>query len=191
MLEEVRSYMTDQYFSRGKYAVRIDPKVEEVPGNKVRIKIEVDEGKRARIRQINLVGNEAYDDKELLDAFELRTPNWLSWYRQDDRYSREELSGDIETLRSYYMDRGYANFDVETTQVAIAPAEVRRHLPLSHTTTLSPGRWVSPVMVALAAWVYSMKLSACLFRVPPWHSVSKAHFSRKRFSVESIVRFTR
>jgi outer membrane protein insertion porin family len=121
VLEEVQSYMTDQYFSRGKYAVRIDPKVEEVPGNKVRIRIEVDEGKRARIRQINLVGNKAYDDEELLDAFELRTPNWLSWYRQDDRYSRESLQGDIETLQSYYQDRGYANFEVESTQVAIAP----------------------------------------------------------------------
>ena len=121
VLEEVQGYLTDQYFSRGKYAVRIDPRVEEVPGNKVRIKIEVVEGKRARIRQINLVGNTAYDDEELLEAFELRTPNWLSWYRQDDRYSRESLQGDIETLQSWYQDRGYANFAVESTQVAIAP----------------------------------------------------------------------
>ena len=121
VLEEVRGFLTDQYFSRGKYAVRIDPKVEEVPGNKVRIRIEVVEGKRARIRQINLVGNTVYDDEQLLEAFELRTPNWLSWYRQDDRYSRESLQGDIETLQSYYQDRGYANFEVESTQVAIAP----------------------------------------------------------------------
>ncbi|HEY5558516.1 MAG TPA: outer membrane protein assembly factor BamA [Steroidobacteraceae bacterium] len=121
VLEEVQGYLTDQYFSRGKYAVRIDPRVEEVPGNKVRIKIEVVEGKRARIRQINLVGNTAYDDEELLEAFELRTPNWLSWYRQDDRYSRESLQGDIEALQSWYQDRGYANFAVESTQVAIAP----------------------------------------------------------------------
>jgi outer membrane protein insertion porin family len=121
VLEEVQGYLTDQYFSRGKYAVRIDPKVEEVPGNKVRIKIEVVEGKRARIRQINLVGNTAYDDEELLDVFELRTPNWLSWYKQDDRYSRESLQGDIEKLQSWYQDRGYANFDVDSTQVAIAP----------------------------------------------------------------------
>jgi outer membrane protein insertion porin family len=121
VLEEVRGFLTDQYFSRGKYAVRIDPKVEEVPGNKVRIKIDIVEGKRARIRQINLVGNTAYDDEELLDAFELRTPNWLSWYKQDDRYSRESLQGDIETLTSFYQDRGYANFEVESTQVAIAP----------------------------------------------------------------------
>jgi outer membrane protein insertion porin family len=121
VLEEVRGFLTDQYFSRGKYAVRIDPKVEEVPGNKVRIKIDVVEGQRARIRQINLVGNTAYDDEELLDAFELQTPNWLSWYKQDDRYSRESLQGDIEKLTSYYQDRGYANFAVESTQVAIAP----------------------------------------------------------------------
>ena len=121
VLEEVRGFLTDQYFSRGKYAVRIDPKVEEVPGNKVRIKIDVVEGQRARIRQINLVGNTAYDDEELLEAFELRTPNWLSWYKQDDRYSRESLQGDIEKLQSWYQDRGYANFEVESTQVAIAP----------------------------------------------------------------------
>ena len=121
VLEEVRGFLTDQYFSRGKYAVRIDPRVEDVPGNKVRIKIDIVEGKRARIRQINLVGNSVYDDKELLDQFELTTPNWLSWYKQDDRYSRESLQGDIEKLTSYYQDRGYANFAVESTQVAIAP----------------------------------------------------------------------
>ena len=121
VLEEVQGYLTDQYFSRGKYAVRIDPKVEEVPGNKVKIKIEVVEGKRARIRQINIVGNTVYDDKELLEEFELRTPGWLSWYKQDDRYSRESLQGDLETLQSWYQDRGYANFEVQSTQVAIAP----------------------------------------------------------------------
>jgi outer membrane protein insertion porin family len=120
-LDEVERFLTDQYFSRGKYAVRVDTKVEEVSGNRVKIAVEVAEGKRSKIRQINVVGNETFDDEELLEQFKLRTPNWLSWYRQDDRYSREELSGDIEKLRSYYMDRGYANMDVESTQVAISP----------------------------------------------------------------------
>jgi len=120
-LDEVTRYLTDQYYSRGKYAVQVETKVEEVAGNRVKIAIEIVEGKRSKIRQINIVGNEAYSDDDLLDAFKLGTPNWLSWYRQDDRYSREELSGDIESLRSYYMDRGYANMDVESTQVAIAP----------------------------------------------------------------------
>ncbi len=121
VLEEVKQYLTDQYFSRGKYGVRIDTNVEELPGNKVRITVEVTEGKRARIRQINIVGNTEYRDKDLRDDFELDTPNWLSWYRQDDRYSRESLQGDLEKLRSYYMDRGYANFQIESAQVAIAP----------------------------------------------------------------------
>jgi len=121
VLEEVTSYLTDQYFSRGKYAVRVRTDVVEVPGNKVRITIDIVEGKRAKIRQINVVGNTVYEEDDLLEAFELKTPNWLSWYRQDDRYSRESLQGDLEKLRSYYQDRGYANFDIESTQVAIAP----------------------------------------------------------------------
>jgi outer membrane protein insertion porin family len=121
VLDEVKQYLTDQYFSRGKYAVRVDAKVEEVPGNKVKLTIDVHEGKRARIRQINIAGNTAFTDKELQEDFELHTPNWLSWYKQDDRYAREALSGDLEKLRSYYMDRGYANFHVTSTQVAIAP----------------------------------------------------------------------
>ncbi len=121
VLEDVKQYLTDQYFSRGKYAVRVDTKVEDVPGNKVKISIDIKEGKRAKIRQINFVGDTQYPPKEIIDTFELKTPNWLSWYKQDDRYSRESLQGDLEKLRSYYMDRGYANFQIESTQVAIAP----------------------------------------------------------------------
>ncbi len=121
MLDEVKQYLTDQYFSRGKYAVRIDTKVTELPGNKVDIVVDIKEGKRAKIEEINLVGNTKFKEKDVLDSFELRTPNWLSWYKQDDRYSRESLTGDLEKLRSYYMDRGYANFQIESTQVAIAP----------------------------------------------------------------------
>jgi outer membrane protein insertion porin family len=121
VLEDVKQFLTDQYFSRGKYAVRIDTKVAELPGNRVRVNIDIKEGKRAKIRQINIVGNEQFTDEQILEEFELRTPNWLSWYRQDDRYSRESLQGDIETLRSFYMDRGYANFDLASSQVAIAP----------------------------------------------------------------------
>ncbi|MDB6105977.1 MAG: hypothetical protein JWO52_5976 [Gammaproteobacteria bacterium] len=121
VLEDVTQYLTDQYYSRGKYAVRVNTHVEEETGNRVKIKIEIKEGKRAKIRQINLVGNHTYKEKEVLDTFELKTPNWKSWYKQDDRYSRESLQGDLEKLRNYYMDRGYANFQIDSTQVAIAP----------------------------------------------------------------------
>ncbi|MCX7056881.1 MAG: outer membrane protein assembly factor BamA [Proteobacteria bacterium] len=121
VLEDVTQYLTDQYYSRGKYAVRVDTKVEDVPGNKVKITIDIKEGKRARIRQINFVGDTKYPPKKILETLELKTPNWLSWYKQDDRYSRESLQGDLEKLRSWYMDRGYANFQIDSTQVAIAP----------------------------------------------------------------------
>jgi outer membrane protein insertion porin family len=121
VLEDVKSFLQDQYGARGKYAARIDATVEEVPGNRVKIKIDIVEGKRAKIRQINIVGNHTFKEKDILEAFELKTPNLLSFYKQDDRYSRESLQGDLEKLRSFYMDRGYANFEVESTQVAIAP----------------------------------------------------------------------
>jgi len=121
VLDEVKQYLTDQYFSRGKYAVRVDTKVTDLPGNKVDVVVDIKEGKRSKIRQINLVGNTKFKEQDVLDKFELKTPNWLSWYKQDDRYSRESLTGDLEKLRSYYMDRGYANFQIESTQVAIAP----------------------------------------------------------------------
>ena len=121
VLDEVKQYLTDQYFSRGKYAVKIDTKVTDLPGNKVDIVVDIKEGKRAKIEDINLVGDTKFKESDVLGTFELKTPNWLSWYKQDDRYSRESLTGDLEKLRSYYMDRGYANFQIESTQVAIAP----------------------------------------------------------------------
>jgi outer membrane protein insertion porin family len=121
VLDEVKQYLTDQYFSRGKYAVRVDTKITDLPGNKVDVIVDIKEGKRAKIEEINVVGNTKFKEKDILDSFELKTPNWLSWYKQDDRYSRESLTGDLEKLRSYYMDRGYANFQIDSTQVAIAP----------------------------------------------------------------------
>jgi outer membrane protein insertion porin family len=121
VLDEVRKYLTEQYFSRGKYGVRVDATAEELPGNKVKVAIDIHEGSRARIRSINIVGNRAFDEAELLGQLQLRTPNWLSWYRQDDRYAKESLAGDLETLRSFYMDRGYADFSITSSQVALAP----------------------------------------------------------------------
>jgi outer membrane protein insertion porin family len=121
VLEDVTQYLTDQYYARGKYGVKIDAKVEEESGNRVKIKIDIKEGTRAVIREINIVGNTEFKTKDILETLELKTPNWLSWYKQDDRYARESLQGDLEKIRNYYMDRGYANFQLSSTQVAIAP----------------------------------------------------------------------
>ena len=116
---------------RGKYAVRVDTKITELPGNKVDIVVDIKEGKRAKIEMINLVGNTKFKEKDVLAGLELHTPNWLSWYKQDDRYSRESLTGDLEKLRSYYMDRGYANFQIESTQVTIAPEKDNMYITVN------------------------------------------------------------
>ncbi len=121
VLDEVKQYLTEQYFSRGKYGVVIDASARELPDNRVKVAIDIREGARARIQNVNIVGNQSFDEAELLGQLQLREPNWLSWYRQDDRYAKESLAGDLETLRSYYMDRGYADFAITSSQVAIAP----------------------------------------------------------------------
>jgi outer membrane protein insertion porin family len=121
VLEEVKAYLTDQYFSRGKYGVKIETTVDELAGNRVNILIDIEEGERARIRQINIVGNTKYPEKDILETFELKTPQWNSWYKGNDRYAREAAQGDLEKLKSWYQDRGYANFEIESVQVAIAP----------------------------------------------------------------------
>ena len=121
VLDNVTQFMTQEYFERGKYAVKVNPSVTELPGNKVSINVVIEEGARAKIRQINVVGNETFNDDTLRKEFELRTPHLTSFYKKDDRYAREALAGDLEHLQSYYMDRGYANFAVESTQVAISP----------------------------------------------------------------------
>src|SRR5690606_6515258 len=113
--------LTEEYYARGKYGARITPTVEDLPDNRVRISLEIEEGERAKIRQINIVGNESFSDKELLDQFQLTTGNLLSFIRDDNRYSKEALEGDLEALRSYYMDRGYADFRTDSVNVSISP----------------------------------------------------------------------
>jgi outer membrane protein insertion porin family len=121
VLDEVAGFLREQYYDRGKYGVSVDTSVIDTPNNTVRIRIDVKEGDRAKIRQVNIVGNNSFDENDIRSDFELDTANWLSFIRQDDRYSKEALEGDLEKLRSFYMDRGYADFRVESTQVAISP----------------------------------------------------------------------
>ncbi|MFZ0497940.1 MAG: outer membrane protein assembly factor BamA [Steroidobacteraceae bacterium] len=121
VLEDVTQSLTDEYYSRGKYGVEIDNTVTSDTDNRVKIAIKIREGDRAVIRSINIVGDTKFKQKDVLQGFQLKTPNWLSWYKQDDRYSRETLQGDLERLRDYYMDRGYANFQINSTQVQITP----------------------------------------------------------------------
>ncbi|MBL0029500.1 MAG: outer membrane protein assembly factor BamA [Rhodanobacteraceae bacterium] len=120
-LDRLTQELTRQYNNRGKYNVSIKPEVENLDRNRVSIKITVSEGKAAKIRHLNIVGNRAFSDDEIVEDFESGSSNWLSWYKRDDQYSREKLSGDMEKLASYYQDRGYVDFAVESTQVSISP----------------------------------------------------------------------
>ncbi len=120
-IERVTQELTRQYNNRGKYNVRITPSVKELDRNRVDVTITIAEGKAAKIKHLNVVGNQTYTDEEIREAFELDTTNWLSWYRRDDQYSREKLSGDLEKLRAFYLDRGHVDFDVESTQVSVSP----------------------------------------------------------------------
>lgn len=121
LLEQVEQELERQYFSRGKYGVKIKTTVTPLERNRVGILIDVSEGVVARIKQINIVGNSVFDDETLLDQFEQQTPGWLSFYTKSDQYSRQKLAADLETLRSFYQDRGYIKFNVDSTQVSITP----------------------------------------------------------------------
>lgn len=120
-LEHISADLERQYVSQGRYGARIETDVEDLPRNRVRIKIDVTEGKVSGIKHINIVGNEVYDNKTLLDLLELQLPSLFSFYTKDDKYAREKLSGDLEKLESFYLDRGYLNFMIDSTQVSISP----------------------------------------------------------------------
>ncbi|AFJ01886.1 Outer membrane protein assembly factor YaeT precursor [Methylophaga frappieri] len=120
MLERVELELQRQYFSRGKYGVDIQSEVTPLSRNRVGVRINMTEGAVATIGEINIVGNASYDDDELLDAIESSTGGWLSFITKDNQYSRQRLSADLETIRSFYLDRGYVDFTVESTQVTIS-----------------------------------------------------------------------
>ncbi|MEC4748790.1 outer membrane protein assembly factor BamA [Methylomicrobium sp. Wu6] len=121
ILDKVEQELNRQYLSHGKYALKIKTEVTNLTRNRVGIQIKISEGRVTKIKQINIVGNKAFDDKTLLKQLELSTTNLLSFYTKNDQYSKQKLQADLETLRSYYLDKGYINFSIESTQVAITP----------------------------------------------------------------------
>ena len=120
-LEGVRNELQRQYVAQGRYSATVDTEVVPEPRNRVALKVNINEGTVASIQHINVVGNTVFPEDDLVDLFELKTTNWLSFFKNDDKYAREKLSGDLERLRSYYLDRGYINMDIASTQVSITP----------------------------------------------------------------------
>jgi outer membrane protein insertion porin family len=120
MVERAEQELKRQYLAQGRYAVNVKVTVTPLERNRVAIKFDVDEGEVAKIRKINIIGAKAFEEDELLALMSLDTPNWLSWYTKNDQYSKQKLSGDLETLRSHYMNQGYLEFDITSTQVSIS-----------------------------------------------------------------------
>ncbi len=120
-LESVKLMLQREYFNRGKYGADIESQVTPLARNRVAIRISVTEGGVATISKINIVGNKSYREKDLLDEFESTMGDLLSRFTHNDQYSRQKLAADLETLRSFYLDRGFVDFDVESTQVSITP----------------------------------------------------------------------
>lgn len=120
-LERSEQELKRQYLSRGRYSVVITTTVTPLERNRVGINFNIEEGAAAKIRQINIVGAKDFSEKDLLDLFQLSTPGWLTWYTKNDQYSRQKLSADIEKLSSHYLNRGYLEFAVESSQVSISP----------------------------------------------------------------------
>ncbi|CAN5340221.1 outer membrane protein assembly factor BamA [soil metagenome] len=121
LVDKAEQELKRQYLSRGLYGVQITTTVTPIERNRVTISFSVDEGEISRIKQINIVGNKAFSDGELRDLLKLTVPGWFTWYTKSDQYSKQKLSGDIEAVKSFYLNRGYLEFQVESTQVSITP----------------------------------------------------------------------
>jgi outer membrane protein insertion porin family len=121
LLDRAEQELKRQYLGRGKYNARIVSTITPLERNRVAVQIAVVEGDDARIRQIRIVGAKAFKESALLEEFKLSPPTWMSWYTKADQYSRQKLTGDLEALRSFYLNRGYLEFSVDSTQVSLSP----------------------------------------------------------------------
>lgn len=120
-LEGLSQSLEREYVNQGRYGASVTADVTDQPNNQVKVEILVNEGEEARIKQINIVGNTVFDNEDLLDLFELKTSGWFSWLSGNDKYSNEKLRGDVERLESFYLDRGYLQFDLESPLVSMSP----------------------------------------------------------------------
>lgn len=121
MLDKAEQEIKRQYLSQGKYGATVKAVTNPLERNRVSIRFDIEEGAISRIRAINIVGNQSFEQEDLREQFALTTPNWLSWWNKDDQYSKQKLTADLEALRSFYMNQGYLEFNIDSTQVSITP----------------------------------------------------------------------
>lgn len=121
LLDKAEQEIKRQYLSQGKYGATVKTVTTPLERNRVAVRFDIEEGAVSKIRNINIVGNQAFKTEELLEQFKLTTPDWLSWWNKNDQYSKQKLTADLESLRSFYMNQGYLEFNIDSTQVSITP----------------------------------------------------------------------
>ncbi len=130
LVDKAEQELKRQYLTRGFYAAEVTTTVTPIDRNRVGLLFSVVEGPSAKIRQINFIGNKTYSTGTLLSEMQLSTPNWFSWYTKNDLYSKEKLTGDLENVRSYYLNHGYLEFSIDSTQVSISPDKKEMYLTI-------------------------------------------------------------
>ena len=143
LLEKAEQELKRQYLSKGKYAMTVTTTVTPLERNRVGINFSVVEGDIANISQISIVGNQVFKDRELLDLLVLSTPGWMTWFTKNDQYSKQKLAADLETLRSYYLNQGYLEFNIDSTQVSITPD--KQHIYITINVSEGPKYSVSDI----------------------------------------------
>src|SRR5881296_3484630 len=145
-LDRAEQEIKRQYINRGYYAMQVTTTVTPQERNRVAVNFTVEEGDVAKIANINIVGAQAFNEKALIAEMQLSTPGWLTWYTKNDQYSKQKLQADLETLRSYYTNRGYLEFTVDSTQVSITPDKEQIYITVN--ITEGPRYTVSDVRIA-------------------------------------------
>lgn len=179
-LDRAEQELKRQYITRGLYSAKVQTTVTPQERNRVAVNFTIDEGSATRIRRINIIGAKAFTERQLLEEMTLTTPGWLTWYTKNDQYSKQKLQGDLEALRSFYQDRGYLEFAVESTQVSISPD--KEEITITINVSEGPQFKVSDVRIAGDLTVSEAELRK-LVRVKPGETFSRA---RMQASVKDI-----
>ena len=131
LLDRAEKEIKRQYTSRGFYSAKVSATVTPIERNRISLTFTIDEGEVSKIVDINIIGATAFSESTLLKEFELTTGGWFSWFTKDDQYSKQKLSGDLEKLKSYYLNRGYLEFNIESTQVSITPDKEKIYITVN------------------------------------------------------------
>lgn len=171
VLEKSVQELKRQYIARGKYAVEVKATAKKLERNRVAVSFDVVEGTASKIRRINIVGNHVYSEDELLDVMQLTTPGLFTWFSKNDQYSKPKLSADLENIRSYYMNSGYMDFSIDSTQVSISPD--KKDIFITLNLSEGPKYTVSAIELAGSEAVLSHEEMRKMIDIQPGDTLSR------------------